>query len=479
MNSKSLNYKVVVIGSGPAGQNAAIVAAQYGVSSLIIEREPEVGGACVQYGTIPSKTLRETAVTLTAFRRRSGGVYDISQDDDLQINSLMSRLDQVVSAHQSTTRRYLDDAGVDQVHGHAEFVSPNELLIQNNFGETTRVSAEYIVIATGSRPRQPPEIPVDHENILDSDSILSMTYLPRSMTIFGGGVIACEYASTFAALGVKIHLIDRGDAPLRFLESDLTDVILGRFRSESGEFHAGRQPTSVEWDGISSVRTVLDNGQVIETDKAMVALGRIANTDNLNLTASGLTVTERGLFAVNENFQTSIPSIYAVGDTVGPPALASTSMDQGRRAIMHALDIRESPGAGAVPIGIYTIPEISSVGMTEAQAIEQNGGALVGQVPFADLGRGQIMAARDGFLKLIADPSGERILGVQIVGDGATELIHVGQMAVANGTSVEILANTIFNFPTLAEAYRLAAIEIRSQLTAVEIPTSRSVPQHV
>ena len=248
------HFDVVVIGSGPAGQNAAVEAASCGARVLIVERERKVGGACVQYGTIPSKSLRETAVTLTAFRRRSGGIYEISHDSQLSLQSLMTRLDQVVHAHQNTAQQALDMSGVERARGKASFVSDHEVAIRDVLGNHETVTADRIVIATGSRPRNPPNVDVDHENILDSDSVLSMSYLPQSMVVLGSGVIACEYASTFAALGVRVVMVDKWPRPLGFLDDDLVGVYLQHFQESGGEFCGGRKVSSIDWDGVSSVR---------------------------------------------------------------------------------------------------------------------------------------------------------------------------------------------------------------------------------
>jgi NAD(P) transhydrogenase len=453
-------YDVVVLGSGPAGQNAALEAASRDAQVLIVEQEPNVGGACVQYGTIPSKTLRETALTLTAFQRRSGDVYRISHDAELSICSLTKRLNDVVHAHQQTTRLCLERAGIQRAHGRGRFVSPNEIAIDSVGGRTTHITASTVVIATGSRPRNPPHVAVDHENILDSDSILSMTYLPRSIIVLGGGVIACEYASTFAALGVKVIMLDKAPRPLGFLDQELVDFFLQRFTENQSTFHGGVEIESIRWDGISSVVATLKTGEKFCADKAFIALGRVANLESLAIDKAGLQPSERGLLTVNEYCQTSIPHIYAVGDTIGPPALASASMEQGRRAMTHALSGIHQSGVGALPAGIYTIPEISTVGLTETQAIEKCGGALVARINYDQIARAHIMASSSGVLKLVADARGEKLLGVQIAGDGATELVHIGQMALLGQMSVDVFANATFNFPTMAEAYRLAALEI-------------------
>ena len=454
------DYDVVVIGSGPAGQNAAMESAERGACVLIVEQEPQVGGACVQYGTIPSKTLRETALTLTAFQRRSGDVYKISRDAELSISSLMKRLNEVVHAHQETTRRFLEQAHVERAYGRAAFVSPHKIAVSTVKGGRSLVTAENIIIATGSRPRNPPNVAVDHENILDSDSILSMTYLPRSIIILGGGVIGCEYASTFASLGVKVTLLDKAPMPLGFLDAELVDFFVMQLKANGGEFRGNTEIESVDWDNISAVRATLKTGEVINADKAFVALGRVANLETLAIDNAGLQASDRGLLIVNEFCQTNVPHIYAAGDTIGPPALASASMEQGRRAACHALSGKMHTGLGSLPAGIYTIPEIATVGLTEQQAIVKVGKPMVARVHFDQIARAHIMASTSGLLKLVADERGDKLLGVQIAGDGATELVHLGQMAIIGRMSVDTFANATFNFPTMAEAYRIAALEI-------------------
>lgn len=453
-------YDVLVVGSGPAGQNAALEAAEHGARVLIIEQEPQVGGACVQYGTIPSKTLRETALTLAAFRRRSGDVYRISHDAELSVTSLMKRLNEVVNAHQETTRDCLAQAGVERAYGRARLLSAYDVEITRVCGEQTRVRGNTLIIATGSRPRNPPNITVDHENILDSDSILSMSYLPRSIAIFGGGVIACEYASTFSTLGVRVTMLDKASRPLGFVDAELVEFFLRQLRANGGEFIGNCELNSVKWDGLSSVKTTLADGRAFAADKAFVALGRVANIDSLGLKNAGLQASDRGLLTVNECCQTAVPHIYAVGDTIGPPALASASMDQGRRAVIHALSAVRSQASLSLPTGIYTIPEIATVGMNEQEATAKFGVPRIARVSFERVARAHIAANPSGMLKMLACPDGQRILGIQVVGDGATELVHIGQMAMLANFPVDTFIQTTFNFPTMAEAYRLAALEI-------------------
>jgi NAD(P) transhydrogenase len=458
---------VVVIGAGPAGQKAAIQSAKAGRRVLMVDREPNVGGACVHRGTIPSKTLRETAVALVGFRRRSGGVFEIAESEDLQVASLMTRLDEVVRGHEQYIATQLARNGVTVWHGRAAFTSPTELDVRTVRGERWRVTAPVIIIASGSNPRTPTDIVVDHEHILDSDSILSMTYLPRSLVVLGAGVIAAEYASIFAALGVKVVMIDKADRPVSFLDPEITGQFVEAFGRAGARFIGGGVVTRVEWDGVESVVTTLASGEVLRTDKALFALGRVANVDGLNVEAAGLTLTPRGLIAVDPHCRTRVPHIFAVGDVIGPPSLASSSAEQGRRAACEAFGLAVGSAPELTPVGVYTIPEMSAVGLTEAQAIERHGGAIVGRARFEEVARGQISAIEDGLLKLVADPTGQQLLGVHIVGEGASELVHIGQMALMAGFGVDTFVDTIFNFPTLAEAYRVAALEIVKQRVKV------------
>lgn len=463
MSGECRTYDLIVIGSGPGGMKAAVHAANSGRSVLLIEKERDVGGACVQHGTIPSKTLRETAVAMTGFRRRSGDVFQATLREDMQVASLMTRLEQVIKAHQGFMTRQVSVAGVELVHGRASFVSPHEVRVERVRAPTLSARGTVIVIATGSRPRKPDDIPIDHAQVLDSDSILSMTYLPTSLAVLGSGVIACEYASVFAALGVEVTVIDKYPGPLGFLDHELTDQWVQSFEASNGTFVGNETVRCVEWDGVSTVVTTLESGREIRTEKLLFALGRVANVEGLNIAAAGLAPNQRGLIDADMYGRTAVPHIYAVGDVIGPPSLAASSMQQGRHAVCHAFGIDTAFGTDIIPAGIYTIPEMSCIGLTEAQARQKHGDVIVGRAPFAELARGQISANEDGFLKLVADAVGREILGIHIIGEGAAELIHVGQMAMRSGQGVEVFLETIFNFPTLAEAYRVAALEVAHQ----------------
>lgn len=460
-------WDVLVVGSGPAGQKAAVQAAKAGRRVCLVEREIGVGGACVHRGTIPSKTLRETALHISQLRQRIGRHVQIELPPDLQLASLMDRMQSVVTAHVDCQSRQLLRNGVVQVHGRARFVDPRTMAVEGVHGERRLLRGDVVVVAVGSRPRTPPEIPVDHENVYDSDSILSMAYLPKSLTVLGGGVIACEYATIFAALGVQVTMIDRQPKPLAFLDDEILGLFVESFDLRPGcGFVGGALVRGVAWDGFANVVTTLDNGWQVRSEKLLCALGRVANVDGLDLAAAGLATNARGHIDVDADCRTAVPHIFAVGDVIGPPSLASASMEQGRRAMRAALDLPAPPELDLIPSGIYTIPEIATVGRTAAQAGANGGEVLVGRARFAELARGQIAGTDGGLLKLVAAADSLRILGCQVIGEGATELVHLAQMAMIQGADVGVFVDRIFNFPTLAEAYRVAALDVLGQRAA-------------
>jgi NAD(P) transhydrogenase len=475
-------YDIVVIGSGPAGQKAAIQGAKAGQRVVVIEQDADVGGICVHRGTIPSKTLRESAILLARFKQHYADIFQISLRPDLEVASLMTRLHHVVQAHVTYMEEQLLRNGIDCWHGRAGFVSPHELEVLGVKGERRRVRGRFIVVGTGSRPRVPANIPIDHEHILDSDSVLSMLYLPASLTVLGAGVIASEYASMFATLGVQVTIIDQGKRPLGFLDAELTDRFVQSLEERGGRFLGQQKVVSAAWDGLSAVETLLASGEMVKSEKLLCALGRSPNLEGLNIDAAGLTLTDRGFLAVNAQCQTCQPHVYAVGDVIGPPSLAASAMEQGRRAVCHALDIEVGAPAEMIPVGIYTIPEMSSVGLNEEEAMQRYGSAIVGRAPFSELARGQITGCTEGLLKLVADPTGQRLLGVQIIGEGATELIHVGEIGILAGCDVESFVEHIFNFPTLAEGYRVAALDIvkkrRQSAYAMAVPDTATNSWH-
>lgn len=462
IKSEPFAFDVVVLGSGPAGHKAAIQAAKAGRTVLVIEEEAHVGGACVHRGTIPSKTLRETAVVMSRFRARTAHVIDVALHGDVTLASLMARKDEVVRGHQAYLDAQLARNGITRWHGRGRFDSPHDILVRTVRGETRTARGEIIVVATGSHPRVPTDIPVDHEHVFDSDSILSMAYLPATLVVLGAGVIASEYASIFASLGVKVTMVDAAVRPCSFLDPELTDRFLRSFTEAGGRFIGQQRALRVAWDGVSDVVTTLAGGEILRSEKVLFALGRAPNVDGLDLAKAGLAAGPRGML-VDAHCRTSVPHIYAVGDVIGAPALASASMEQGRRAMCHAFGLPQGQAPETIPLGVYTIPEMSSVGLCETEAISRFGSVLVGRARFEEVARGQIAAIEDGLLKLVADTRGERVLGVQIVGEGAAELVHLGQMALHAGAHVDVFIDNIYNFPTMAEAYRVAALDIARQ----------------
>jgi len=455
-------FDVIVIGSGPAGQKAAVQAAKAGKTVAIVERDQWLGGACVHRGTIPSKTLRENALRVKKMRENAA-LCSFELAEDTEMSTLIDRLNRVLKAHDGFMVNQIKRNNIERVHGRAKFISANELEITKVRGEPEMYKADSFVIASGSVPRTPDNIPVDHENIFDSDSILTMLYLPRSLTVLGGGVIASEYASIFQALGVKVTMIDRYPLPLGFMDADLTEKFVHSFQEMGGAWLGEKNVTTAEWDGLSQVVTTCDDGTVVKSSKLLCAAGRLANVKDLHVENAGLTLNEFGNISVDEMLKTTAPHIFAAGDVIGPPSLASASMEQGRRASCNALGIEVAPMGKMIPTGIYGIPELSAVGLTEQQANKDHGQITIGRANFEEISRGQINGIRDGMLKIICDEKGEKILGVQIVGEGATELIHIGQMAMLSNANVDIFVESIFNFPTLAEAYRVAALAIIGQ----------------
>jgi NAD(P) transhydrogenase len=462
MSEDNFDYDVVVIGSGPAGQKAAIQAAKAKQRVAIIERDSLFGGACVHRGTIPSKTLRENALRVNHMRQNAA-LANFQLNEDTEMVTLIDRLDEVLKSHDTYMREQIDRNQIKRIHGRARFIDNHTLSISKVGGESLELKVNNVVIATGSYPRKPAHIPIDHEHIFDSDSILSMLYLPTSLTVLGGGVIASEYASIFQALGVKVTMIDRYPSPLGFLDKDMTDTFVSAFEAMGGTWLGNEEVEDVFWDGVSQVVTKCKSGQVISSQKLLCAAGRVANVDNLALENAGLALNDRGVLPVDADLRTQVENIFAAGDVIGPPSLASASMEQGRRASCNALEIETGEFSQLIPAGIYSIPELSSVGLTEAQAREKFGNVIVGRARFAEVARGQISGNTEGMLKIIADENGKKVLGVALVGEGATEVVHIGHMAMLCNADVDIFVESTFNFPTLAEAYRIAALEILAQ----------------
>ena len=456
------HYDIIIIGSGPAGQKAAVQAAKANKRVALVEADKVLGGACVHRGTIPSKTLRENALKI-ANLRHNAELFSFSLRPDLEMAALINNMHSVISAHDSYINKQITRNNIDRIHGRASFIDKNTITVNMLGGRRSELSTNYFIIATGSVPRQLDNINVDHEHIYDSDSILSMIYLPETLTVLVGGVIASEYASIFASLGVRVTMIDRFPRPLGFLDQALTDKFVHSFESEGARFIPNAKVKQVHWDGISQVITELEDGTIFRSEKLLAASGRVSNIKGLNIENAGLALNERGIISVDQDCRTEVDNIYAAGDVIGPPSLASASMEQGRRASCSVLGLDIGAMTELIPAGIYAIPELSTVGISEVQAIELHGSPLIGVARFEEIARGQISGVQDGLLRLISDSAGKKLLGVQIIGEGATELIHIGQMALLAGMDIDTFVENIFNFPTLAEAYRVAALDIVGQ----------------
>ncbi len=465
----STHFDAFVIGSGPSGQKAAIQLAKAGRKVAVCERLREIGGACVHHGTIPSKALRERAVERAKVNAR---LHDLNMpnfselDRGVSVAELIGEMSEVVSAHDKYMTEQLMRNGVEIIHGRACFVDPQTVEVLYTTGVRHHYTAANFVIATGSKPRHPENVIIDHENVYDSDSILTLAYLPQTMVVLGGGVIACEYASIFAMLGVVVTLIDRYPRPLGFLDSDLTDAFVTAFERNGGVFVGEVELNRCEFDGVSQVLIELADGRVIKADKALCAQGRIADLENLKIENAGLAVNAQKLLDVDEHGCTAQKHIYAAGDAIGPPSLASSSMEQGRRAACHILGMEVGVLGDLLPSGIYSIPELSSVGLTEDQARKAYAGVVVGLANFKEIARGHIANAQDGMLKLVVSGDGV-IRGVHVIGSSATDLVHIGQMGMLQNADVQTYIDNIFNFPTYAESYRVAAIDAAAKLDVI------------
>ncbi len=457
-----MDYDVLIIGSGPAGQQAAWQAARMGKRAAIIERKPKLGGAGLQTGTIPSKALREVAYLLS----RSGGMRQALAPDGRSRHGLLAdavrRKEAVIAQQESVILQRLLRSGVALIPGEASFVDAHTIQVSDAAGNVRKISAEAIILATGSRPRRPANIPFDKKTVLDSTSILNLRHLPDSLLVVGGGVIGCEFVSIFAALGVKVSVVDSHAQLLEYLSEDVVGVLADSFLGMGVEFYMSERVKEIRREGNDTL-TMLESGKQIRTDAVLYAQGRQPNSEKLNVEHAGI-VAEDGWIVVNRHFQTSVPHIYAVGDLIGRPALASTGMEQGRAAVLYAFDREQHVMAENLPMAVYTIPEISYVGKTEKEVQQENIPYLVGRANFKDSARGQIIGDAHGLLKLIVGSRDEKLLGVHIVGEQASELIHIGQLVMNFNGTVRNLVSNVFNYPTLAECYKLAAMDCMHQL---------------
>jgi NAD(P) transhydrogenase len=459
-------YDLIVIGSGPAGEKGAAQAAYFGKRVAMIEREQVLGGACVNTGTIPSKTLRESALHLSGFRDRGyGAAVEMSVKPNLSVRDFMYRKQLVVEREWERIDRNLIHHKVDRYRGIASFRSPTEIAVHNSEGEQV-LEATIVLIATGSAPYRPSSVPFDDISICDSDTILQIDRIPARLAVVGAGVIGCEYASIFAALGVEVHLVDGRTTLLPHLDREIVRVLLGELQNRLGvAMHLGCDVDTIAKDD-GQVKLTMKNGSAINVDKVLYAAGRSSNTAQLNLDAAGVKTANRGLLVVDENYRTTVPNIYAAGDVIGFPALASTSMEQARVAMVHAFDLKYKMKVAAIlPYAIYTIPELATCGLTEEDCKAKGIDAAVGRAFYRNNARGQIIGDTKGLIKLVFERQSLKLLGVHIVGDYASELLHVGMMVMQFGGTISAFIDAVFNFPTIGDAYKYAAYDGLGSLT--------------
>jgi len=460
------DFDVLVIGSGPGGQKAAIAAAKLGRRVGIIERKDMIGGVCLNTGTIPSKTLREAVLYLTGLDQREMYGQSYRVKDEITIADLAARTQHVVGRKIDVVRSQLSRNRVRTITGTGYFIDPNTVEIDDGEGRTRRATAEKIVIATGTRPARPASVDFDERTVIDSDGIVHLQRVPRSMVVAGAGVIGIEYASMFAALGTKVTVVEQRDRMLEFCDNEVVEALKYHLRDLAVTFRFGETVASVEARPEGAI-AILHSGKKIPADTVMYSAGRQGMSDLLKLDAAGLTADKRGRIVVDEFFRTSVPHVYAVGDIIGFPALAATSMEQGRLAAHHACGEPIHEIGKDQPIGIYSIPEISFIGRTEEQLTKDNVPFEVGVSRYRELARGQIIGDSYGVLKLLVSLEDRTLLGVHVFGTGATELVHIGEAVMGCGGTVDYLVDAVFNYPTLAESYKVAALDATNKMREI------------
>lgn len=454
----SQEYDLIVIGSGPAGQKAALAAAKHRCRVAIIEQRQTIGGVCLHTGTIPSKTLREAVLYFTGYGLHS--VYGASYRPKSHITheDLTFRVQHVIRHELEVILDQMQRNGIDVHYGTAHFASPH--VVQVTYGHTvTDLTGKKIVIAVGTTPACPAHIPFTPGRIIDSDGILELQTIPRTMVVVGAGIIGCEYGSIFATLGVEVTLVDSRDRLMEFVDREIVEALTYHMRRENITLRLGEAVTGVHIDERDRVVTELESGKRIVADTLLFCIGRQGATAGLHLEAAGLQADQRGRLQVNAHYQTAVDHIYAAGDVIGFPSLAATSMEQGRLAACHAMGLACESFSQLSPIGIYTIPEISMVGETEESLTKSHVPYELGLARYSEIARGQLIGDEHGMLKLLFHRDTLQLLGVHAIGEGAAELIHIGQAVMAYGGTVEYFVDTVFNYPTLAEAYKIAAFD--------------------
>lgn len=454
----SYRYDLAVIGSGPAGQKAALAAAKLGKKVALIDREHVVGGVCIHTGTIPSKALREAAMQFVSTDQRLVCSGMGTGRPAATMGDLLHRAHAVVRMEVDVIRSQMARNGIAVVHGTASFVEPHKLVVVRG-DDRVEVSADNILIAVGTEPARPSDVPFTAGRVIDSNELLEMQALPKSITIVGGGVIGTEYASILASVGVKVTMLDRREKLLDFVDGEITEALQFRLRELGIRMRLGETLDKIDVTHPEHVEAHLSSGKVLRSEVLLYCIGRQGATGMLELEKAGLAVDERGRLKVNESLQTSVPHIYAAGDVIGFPALAATAMEQGRLAAWHMFKQIGAPISTVIPYGIYTIPEVSMIGMTEQQLTAAKIPYEMGIARYKELARGQIIGDTVGMLKLLFHPDSRRLLGVHALGTGATELIHIGQAVMTAGMPIDYFVETVLNYPTLAEAYKVAALD--------------------
>jgi len=448
------SFDLIVIGCGPAGEKAGAQAAYFGKRVAVIERAANPGGSCINTGTVPSKTLRESALYFSGLGQRGLYGIDYSLKENLTVHDFMHHEREVVEMERRRILKNLELHKIEYIQGQAAFEDAHTVAIGSR-----KLTGQIILISTGSKPNRPAEISFDDVHTFDSDTFLQMDRIPKSLVVIGGGVIGCEYASIFMALGVKVTLVDGRDRLLPFLDSEISDRLRDRLTELGMNFWFNERPVKVE-NSAAGAKLTMKSGKVLETDAALFAAGRRAAVDGLALEKAGLAVNDRGYIAVDENYRTAVTNIYAAGDVIGFPALASTSMEQGRVAVCHAFGFQyKQRVASMLPMGIYTIPEISAAGETEDSCKEKKIDHCVGRAHYSNNARGHITGDTAGLLKLIFSPADKKLLGLSIIGESATELVHIGMMVLDNGLTINEFIDQVFNYPTLSEMYKYAAYD--------------------
>ena len=463
-----MHYQLIVIGSGPAGRRAAIQAAKLGKSVLVVDRGRRVGGVSVHTGTIPSKTLRETVLNLSGWRERGfyGRSYRVKKE--ISAGDLLNRLHITLNHEVEVLEHQFARNQVATLQGSARFLDPHTIEVTQEGCETTQLTADIVVLAVGTHPFRPDYVPFDHEHVLDSDEILEITTLPRNLAVIGAGVIGVEYATIFNALDAHVTLIEPRESMLDFVDHELIEAFTHDIRDRGVMLRFGSKVEKIERLPTGTCTIQLANGRVVQADLVLFAAGRVGSPGALNLDAVGLDVDARGRLAVDPvTFQTAVPHIYAAGDVIGFPSLASTSMEQGRIAVCHAFGERFPHAPEFFPYGIYSVPEISTVGMSEEEVIKRGIAYECGVARFRETSRGQIMGLNSGMMKMIFSLKTRRLLGCHIVGEGATELVHIGQAVLNLKGTLEYFIENTFNYPTLAEAYKIAALDAWNRMPRI------------